>query len=286
MRPDSSWGRLRRRLRFFLSRRERQRLLWEEMEFHIESMAEDFAAEGMTQAEALAAARRQFGNMTRQAEESRNVWLVRWFSDLTQDLQYAFRGMKRDAGFTAFVVLIAGLGIGASSTVFSVVNALLLRPLPFRDPGRLVWISNVEWSTQVDNFKDLRAQNGSFTDLAGWSGYGAGDWQLTGSGEPERVTGVPVTQNLFPLLGVEAVLGRSFTPDECQGRASAPPAVLLSHGFWQRRFASDPLVVGRQLMSATYAGMAVLLMAVAALAGYVPAWRASRIDPMMALRSN
>lgn len=286
MRPDSSWGRLRRRLRFFLSRGERQRLLWEEMEFHIESMAEDFAAEGRTQAEARAAARRLFGNMTRQAENSRNVWLVRWFSDLTQDLQYAFRGMKRDAGFTAFVVLIAGLGIGASSTVFSVVNALLLRPLPFRDPGRLVWISNVEWSTQVDNFKDLRAQNGSFTDLAGWSGYGAGDWQLTGSGEPERVTGVPVTQNLFPLLGVEAVLGRSFTPDECQGRASAPPAVLLSHGFWQRRFASDPLVVGRQLMSATYAGMAVLLMAVAALAGYVPAWRASRIDPMMALRSN
>jgi predicted permease len=235
-------------LRFILSRRERQRLLWEEMEFHIESMAEDFAAQGMAREEARAAARRQFGNMTRQAEDSRNVWLVRWFSDLTQDLQYAFRGMKRDAGFTAFVVLIAGLGIGASSTVFSVVNALLLRPLPFRDPGRLVWISNVEWSTQVDNFKDLRAQNGSFTDLAGWSGYGAGDWQLTGSGEPERVTGVPVTQKLFPLLGVEVVLGRPFTPEECQGKANAPPAVLLSHGFWQRRFASDPLVVGRQLM--------------------------------------
>ena len=78
-------------------------------------------------------------------------------SDLAQDLRHSFRGMRRDAGFTAFVILIAGLGIGASSTVFSVVNALLLRPLPFRDPGRLVWIANQEWSIQVDNFLDLRA---------------------------------------------------------------------------------------------------------------------------------
>ena len=128
--------------------------------------------------------------------------------------------MRRDAGFTVFAILITGLGIGASSTVFSVVNALLLRPLPFRDPGRLVWIANVEWSTQVDNFMDLREQNRSFSDLAGWFGvYGIGDWQLTGTGEPERVTGVPVTQNFFPLLGVEPALGRSFTADECRQRS-------------------------------------------------------------------
>jgi len=232
-----------------LSHSERQRLLWEEMEFHIESMAEDFAAQGMTEVEARGAARRKFGNMTQKSEESRGVWLVRWWSDLAQDLRYSFRGMRRDAAFTAFAILITGLGIGASSTVFSVVNALLLRPLPFRDPGRLVWIANQEWSTQVSNFLDLREQNRSFSDLAGWSsGYGTGDWQLTGTGEPERVTGVPVTQNLFPLLGVEPALGRSFTADECRQRAYTPPALLLSHGFWQRRFASDPLVVGRKLM--------------------------------------
>jgi hypothetical protein len=93
--------------------------------------------------------------------------------------------------------------------VFSVVNALLLRPLPFRDPGRLAWIANQEWSTQVSHFLDLRERNRSFSDLAGWFGfYGKGDWQLTGAGESERVTGVPVTQNLFPLLGVEPALGR------------------------------------------------------------------------------
>jgi predicted permease len=220
------------------------------MEFHIESIAQDFAARGMSEVEARAAARRKFGNMTQQSEESRGVWLLRWWSDLAQDLRYAFRGMRRDTAFTAFVILIAGLGIGASSTVFSVVNALLLRPLPFRDPGRLVWIANQEWSTQVSNFLDLREQNRSFTDLAGWDAfYGAGDWQLTGTGEPERVTGVAVTQNLFSLLGVEPALGRSFTADECRQRASSPQAVLLSYGFWQRRFASDASIVGKKLMS-------------------------------------
>jgi predicted permease len=231
-----------------LAHSERQRLMWEEMEFHLESIAQDFAARGMSEIEARAAARRKFGNMTQKSEESRGVWLVRWWSDLAQDLRYAFRGMRRDTGFTVFTILIAGLGIGASSTVFSVVNALLLRPLPFRDPGRLVWIANQEWSTQVSNFLDLREHNRSFSDLAGWSGGGTGDWQLTGAGEPERVTGVSVTQNLFSLLGVDPVLGRSFTEDECRQKANFPQAVLLSYGFWQRRFASDPSVVGSKLM--------------------------------------
>src|ERR1700691_3577306 len=134
------------------------------MEFHIESMAQDFAERGMSEVEARAAARRKFGNMTQKSEESRGVWLLRWWSDLAQDLRYAFRGMRRDAAFTAFVILIAGLGIGASSTVFSVVNALLLRPLPFRDPGRLVWIANQEDETndmsgktsQTDYLLDMR----------------------------------------------------------------------------------------------------------------------------------
>ena len=92
---------------------------------------------------------------------------------LAQDLRHSFRGMRRDAGFTAFAILIAGLGIGASSTVFSVVNALLLRPLPFRDPGRLVWITNGDdWTaTQAEHYSDLRELNRSFSDLAGWSGF-------------------------------------------------------------------------------------------------------------------
>ncbi len=217
------------------------------MEFHIESMAQDLVGQGISERDARAAAHRKFGNMTQQLEEARFTWITRWMSDLAQDLHHAFRGMRRDAGFTTFVVLIAGLGIGASSTIFSVVNALLLRPLPFHAPDRLVWIANVEWSTQVGVFLDLRERNQSFSNLAGFGVYGVGDSKLTGTGEPERLTSVPVTQNFFTLLGVQPMIGRSFTVEECQGSFSTPPAALLSHGFWQRRFASDPAVVGRKL---------------------------------------
>ena len=169
-----------------------------------------------------------------------------------QDVRYALRTLGRSAGFTTFAILIVGLGIGASSTVFSVVNALLLRPLPFRDPARLVWIANRDTSglsgqtTQVGHFLDLKQQNRSYTDIAAYFAfYGVGDNKLTGAGEPERLSGVPVSQNFFPLLGVQPQLGRLFSDDECKWHG--PKAVLLSHGFWERRFASDPGIVGRPL---------------------------------------
>ena len=130
MRAGSRWKRFRRRLRYWLDHSERQRLLWEEMEFHIESMTQEFAAQGMSGQEARAAAHRKFGNMTQKSEEARSTWIARWMSDLTQDLRHSFRGMRRDAGFTAFTILIAGLGIGASSTVFSVVECAAAAPAP------------------------------------------------------------------------------------------------------------------------------------------------------------
>src|SRR5947209_3451390 len=252
MQAGSIWKRFRRRLRYWLDHSERQRLLWEEMEFHIESMAEDLAAKGMSGQEARAAAHRKFGNMTQKSEEARSTWIARWMSDLTQDLRHSFRGMRRDAGFTAFTILIAGLGIGASSTVFSVVNALLIRPLPFRDPERLVWVSNHDTAglsgqtTQVGHFLDLREQNRSFSDMAAYFAfYGVGDNKLTGQGEPERLNGVPVSGNFFQLLGLKPEIGRLFSADECKW--NGPKAVLLGHGLWARRFASDPRTVGRTL---------------------------------------
>jgi predicted permease len=249
MRASSRWKRFRHRLRYWLDRSDRQRLLWEEMEFHIESMTQELTAQGMSEPDARAMARRKFGNMTQKSEEARSTWIARWMSDLVQDLRYSFRGMRRDAGFAAFTILIAGLGIGASSTVFSVVNALLLRPLPFRDPGRLVWVTNGNdfTSTQAEHYSDLKEMNQSFSDLAGFGVYGVGDRQLTGAGEPERLTSVPVTGNFFPVLGVQPAMGRSFTVEECQGSYSAPPAMLLSDSFWRRRFDSDPNVVGQRL---------------------------------------
>jgi len=246
---DSRWKRFRRRWRYWRNHSERQGLQREEMEFHIESMTQELAAQGVSEPDARATARREFGNMTRTSEEARSIWIARWISDLAQDLRHAFRAMRRDAGFTAFTVLIAGLGIGASSTVFNVVNALLVRPLPFRDPGRLIFITNGDsYNTQAEHYSDFRELNRSFSDLAGWFGYyRAGDSELTGIGESERLTSIPVTGNFFQLLGVQPAIGRSFTTEECQGKFDAPPAVLLSYSFWRWRFASDPNVVGRKL---------------------------------------
>ncbi|HEX3880213.1 MAG TPA: ABC transporter permease [Bryobacteraceae bacterium] len=254
MQAKAIWKRFRRRIRYWLNHSERQRQLWEEMEFHVSSMVAELVAQGMPEPEARVTARRRFGNMTQKSEEARSTWIARWISDLMQDLRHSFRSMRRDVGFTAFTILIAGLGIGASSTVFSVVNALLLRPLPFRHAEELVWVSNGGWSgeefsTQVSHFLDLKQLNRSFVDMAAYySAYKRGNRQLTGTGEPERVTAIPVTQNFLPMLGIDPVIGRSFVPEECTGQNDAPLAVILSYGFWQRRFAADRSIVGQKLI--------------------------------------
>ena len=170
-------------------------------------------------------------------------------SSLRQDLRYTFRTLRRDAGFAIFAIAIAGLGIGASSTVFSVVNTLLLRPLPFAEPERLVWIANRETAglsgqtTQVGHMLDLRERTQSFSAVAGYFAfYGVGDNVLSGQGEPERLSGVPVSDNFFQVLGVQPALGRTFNAQESQWRG--PKAVILSHAFWTRRFNANPAIVG------------------------------------------
>jgi predicted permease len=174
------------------------------------------------------------------------------FDSILQDLRYTFRALRRDSGFAAFAVLIVGLGIGASATVFSVVDTLLLRPLPFHEPERLVWIANHDTSglsgqtTQVGHLLDLRERNQSFSDLAGYFAfYGVGDNLLSGHGEPERLSGVPVSGNFFEVLGIQPQIGRLFTAEECKWHG--PKAVLLSHGLWARRFGSDSGIAGSKL---------------------------------------
>ena len=171
---------------------------------------------------------------------------------LLQDLRYTLRTYRRDAGFALFAIAIVGLGIGASATVFSVVNTLLLRPLPFSEPERLVWIANHDTSglsgqtTQVGHMLDFRERTQTLSAVAGFFAfYGVGDNLLTGRGEPERVSGVPVSDNFFDILGVRPLMGRTFTPEECKWQG--PKAVILSHGLWTRRFNSDPAIVGSAL---------------------------------------
>lgn len=181
---------------------------------------------------------------------------------LWQDLRYGARMLWHKPGFTLIAVLTLALGIGANTAVFSVVNALLLRPLPFREPDRLVWIASAKGTpasglvaaeadlsgvtTQVGNFQDWRDLNQSFEDLAAYFAFfDYTDYTLTGSGEPERLRGVGVSQNFLALLGVQPQLGRGFVDDECVWNGKG--AVLLNHGFWQRRFGSDPQVVGQSI---------------------------------------
>jgi putative ABC transport system permease protein len=177
-----------------------------------------------------------------------------FLENIRRDVRYAVRMLLRDAGFAAFAILIVGLGVGASCTIFSVVNTILLRPLPFRDPGRLVWIANHQDETndmsgktsQTDYLLDMRAKNQSYEDLAAYYAfYGLGDAKMIGDGQPERLTSVPVTQNFFPMLGVEPQIGRQFSAEEC--KQNGPRVTMLSDGLWRRKFAADPNIVGRAL---------------------------------------
>ncbi|MGH9777491.1 MAG: ABC transporter permease [Candidatus Acidiferrales bacterium] len=168
---------------------------------------------------------------------------------LWQDLRYGARQLLRSPGFTAVAVLTLALGIGANTAIFSVANAVLLQPLPYKEPDRLVrlWESNPgrNWpffSASAPNFNDWVQQNQSFEPLAATEGD---TFNLTGDGEPERLLGRRVTGNFFPLLGVEPALGRNFTPEEDQPGSAR--VVILSHGLWQRRFGADPRVLGRAL---------------------------------------
>ena len=175
---------------------------------------------------------------------------MHWESFL-QDIRYSLRSLLRDRAFFVSAILIVGLGIGANTAIFSVVNALLLRPLQFRDSDRLVLISNTggdgglsSITSRVSNYQDWRQGNRSMEDLAAWFAFfDYGTYNLVGSGEPERLVGVGVSQNLMSFLAVQPALGRNFSDEEAKWNGSA--AVILTHGLWARRFGADPKIIGR-----------------------------------------
>jgi putative ABC transport system permease protein len=175
------------------------------------------------------------------------------WDDFARDLRYTFRTLRRDKGFCAAAVLIIALGIGANTTMFSVVNGLLFRPLPFRGSGQLVWIANTgsgpglsSVTSRVSTFVEWQKANRSFEELAAYFAFfDYGSYTMLGVGEPERLIGVGVSQNFLGFLGVRPSLGRTFTSDECKD--GAPLAIILTHGLWQRRFGSDPKIIGRQI---------------------------------------
>jgi putative ABC transport system permease protein len=170
-----------------------------------------------------------------------------------QDIRYAWRSLRRQPGFATVALLILGLGIGANTAVFSVVNPLVLRPLPFPDGDRLVWITKAAESEglslqtyPVAVYEEFRRQSRSLDHLTAYFAFfGLGDAKLTGGGEAERLVSVPVAPHFFEVLGVQPALGRLFVPEE--ERPHARRAVLLSDGLWRRRFAGDRTIVGRTI---------------------------------------
>jgi predicted permease len=175
-------------------------------------------------------------------------------STLAQDLRYAYRMLQRSRGFAIVAILTLGLGIGATTTIFTIVNGVLLRPLPYRDPDRIanLWVDFGVGAQSLPamspgDFLDYQQRNLTFETLVAASGaqvVGA-TGALTGTGEPERVDVSPVTANFFPMLGIDPIYGRHFTAEE--ETPGGPPVVLLGHGLWARRFGGDPSIVGRRI---------------------------------------
>ena len=165
---------------------------------------------------------------------------------LLNDLRYAARMMGKNPGFTLIAVITLALGIGANTAIFTVVNAVLLRPLGFHDPSRLVIVAEKSQyptiSTSYENYLDWRAQSNSFESMEGTRGATIA---LTGAGDPERLNSRYATAGLFPLLGVDAVAGRTFRAEE--DSAAGAPVVLLSYGLWQRRFGGAADAVGKSI---------------------------------------
>ena len=224
----------------------------EELRFHVEERARDLMIRGLDRDTATARAIRDLGAPLRYREDSRDIRLMPWLESVSQDVRYGLRALRTSPGFTAVAAITLALGVGANTAIFSVVNAVMLRPLPYVEADRLVrvWESNHRFerprsSVSIPNFFDWRAQVSAFESLAAVSNAG-GSFAATFSEGAELVRGAAVTAEFLPVLGVTPVLGRNFLADE--DRLGGDVRVtILTEGFWKRRFASDPSILGRRI---------------------------------------
>ena len=218
---------------------------------HIQLAMDENMRRGMSEDDARRDALVRFGGVLQSKEHHRRVRSLPFIEVAIQDLRYTLRTLRRDRGFAFVAIVMLGLGIGANATVFSIVNEILLRPLPFKDPGALTWIEQANGRSgrssltySVSAYEGFRERNRSFEDVTGYFAFSSPDnYRLGGLGAPVPVSAMPVLGNFFQVLGVEPAIGRMFGPDETQrgGRA----VVLLAYPFWQRQFSGDPHVVGR-----------------------------------------
>jgi predicted permease len=233
----------------------------EELAQHAEDRYRELQSGGATEAEAHRIALDELSGHELLASELRSVERTDapepvvlgagkkadFFAGLGQDLRYGFRTLRKNPGFTAVAILALGLGIGANTAIFSVVNGVLLQPLGYPEPGRLMRIYErtaefSQGSAAYPNFLDWRRESRSFTEMGA---YRSADFNFTGAGEPEQVSGEYVSPGVFAILGVTPLLGRGFLPEE--DRQGAACAVMLTYSFWKQRFGGDPNILGKTL---------------------------------------
>ncbi len=234
----------------FFSREKFDGTLEDEMKLHRELRAREMLGDGMNHRDASDAAQRRFGNALQLREESRQMWGWSWLENIFRDLRYALRMLRKNPGFTAVGILTIALGIGVNAAVFSVVNAALVKSLPYPNPDRLVHL----WETYQGhsiasrreaswpNYQDWLQKYHAFDSMAGFSFT---PFSVTESGQPAALPGGGVTSSFFTVLGVHPILGRGFAPSDEQ--PGAGHVAILSNGLWQRRYGGDSAVVGRSI---------------------------------------
>jgi predicted permease len=242
------WFVLRQRIRTLIQSGAVKRELDRELRFHFDREVQENLSRNMPSEEARHAALRSLGRMAVIQEECRDMRRANHIENLIRDLRYAFRAMARNPGFTAVIVLTLTLAIGANSAIFSVIDGVLIAPLPYPQPDRLVrlFFSSAtfpKFSVNQWDFRDFRDRSRSFAGLAAFFHR---DVQLSGEGEPERISAITTTAGFFSVLGLKPALGREFTrADELPTSA---PVVILSDRLWRRRFSADPAIVGKVIL--------------------------------------
>lgn len=239
----------RRQFRSLGQRRAVKQEIDEELRYHLEQRTAENIAAGMSPEDAAREARKRFGNWQSVREECREARGASFGEATWMDLKFAFRQLRKNPGFTAVAVLTLALGIGANTAIFSVVNAVLLKALPYQQPDRLVmlWTDNPaldlgfsELPPAPVDLTEWRQQARSFEQIAAFRPWPA---NLAEDGDPERIGGIQVTADFFPLLGVAPMWGRSFNAEEEQ--PGTDRVAVISYGLWQRRFGGQPNVIGR-----------------------------------------
>jgi putative ABC transport system permease protein len=231
-----------------LSRRRIEAELSEEIRDHLDQRIEELVSRGVPLQDAVRQARREFGNVTLIEEQAREVWKWRWIEDLFSDVRFALRQLRKSPAFAATGALTLALGIGANTAVFSVVNAVMLRPLPFAAPDRLVSVwprgdagPAGPYDVSYPNFFDFRNENTVFDHLVS---YRSAPISLTGSGEPVQLRGEIVSWDLFSLLKIQPTLGRGFQPDD---EGPGARTVIVSHTLWKTRLGGAVGIIGRTI---------------------------------------